>query len=130
MTLKAVYSKNLRKRYIASSGENSKYVDVVFISGFSAVTRQVLHFQRRLKPFGENADDVIIEVPCGITAIVADNNTYLGEVNKEGESLVLAKGGSGGSQENKFLAEKGEIYHIHLDLKLIADVALVGFVNS
>lgn len=47
-----------------------------------------------------------------------------------GEELLLAKGGAGGNSENGFLGQEGQSQTFILDLKLIADVGLVGFPNA
>lgn len=44
--------------------------------------------------------------------------------------MVIARGGVGGHSKNGFFGVKGQNYHIRLDLKLIADVGLVGFPNA
>lgn len=54
----------------------------------------------------------------------------VGEVNSEGEEILIAKGGTGGHPKNGFLGTKGQAYPIKLDLKLIADIGLVGFPNA
>lgn len=54
----------------------------------------------------------------------------LGELNKENTKLLVAKGGSGGSEETGYCGLKGESQIIKLDMKLIADVGLVGFPNA
>jgi len=43
---------------------------------------------------------------------------------------VIAKGGAGGGPESEFLGQKGETLSIQIDLKLIADIGLVGFPNA
>ncbi|XP_044280838.1 GTP-binding protein 10 isoform X2 [Varanus komodoensis] len=52
------------------------------------------------------------------------------ELNKAGERLLVARGGIGGCLATNFLPSKGQNQMIHLDLKLIADVGLVGFPNA
>jgi GTPase involved in cell partitioning and DNA repair len=54
----------------------------------------------------------------------------LGELNEQGQRLVIANGGDGGGPENEFLGQKGETFNIQIDLKLIADIGLVGFPNA
>lgn len=54
----------------------------------------------------------------------------LGELNEVGEELLVARGGPGGHPKNGFLGVTGQSYHINLDLKLIADIGLVGFPNA
>lgn len=49
-----------------------------------------------------------------------------GEVNSAGETVVVAKGGRGGDPRNGFQGQKGEALNITLDLKLVADIGLVG----
>ena len=50
----------------------------------------------------------------------------LGEVNEVGDKVLAARGGSGGGPQNGFVAEKGHQHSVNLDLKLIADIGLVG----
>lgn len=54
----------------------------------------------------------------------------VGEINEEGEEFVIAKGGTGGHPKNGFLGTKGQAFSVKLDLKLIADIGLVGFPNA
>ncbi len=79
---------------------------------------------RRIKLYGDKGADVEIIVPCGITVIREDGNVFLGEVNKENDRLLVAAGGKGGDKRNN--GEICEKFFVHLDLKLIADVGLVG----
>ncbi|XP_077664264.1 GTP-binding protein 10 isoform X2 [Eretmochelys imbricata] len=53
-----------------------------------------------------------------------------GELNKAGDRILVARGGIGGCLVTNFLPLKGQIQTIHLDLKLLADVGLVGFPNA
>lgn len=56
----------------------------------------------------------------------------LGELNKEGDEVLLASGGTGGSPftHPPYSGQKGIVQNITIDLKLIADVGLVGFPNA
>nr|XP_031827053.1 GTP-binding protein 10 homolog isoform X2 [Nomia melanderi] len=54
----------------------------------------------------------------------------VGEVNSDGAKLLVAKGGTGGCESTGYCGLKGENRSIILDLKLIADVGLVGFPNA
>jgi GTP-binding protein len=78
-----------------------------------------------LKLFGENGQDILIDVPCGVTAMT-DSGVVIGEVNNEDEQLIVAKGGRGASSLNNYKAEKGLAFSVNLDLKLIADIGLIG----
>lgn len=49
-----------------------------------------------------------------------------GDLNIDGDRVLVAIGGSGGSFYSNFVPSKGQAKHIRLDLKLIADVGLVG----
>lgn len=51
-------------------------------------------------------------------------------MNEEGEKLLIAKGGTAGHPKNGYLGTRGQEYGIKLDLKLIADIGLVGFPNA
>jgi len=91
---------------------------------------------------GADADDEILEVPLGTVAYEADSRKRLGEITEEGGTLVIAKGGKGGrgnwhfrSSTNQTPKEAeegtaGEERVVEIELKLIADVGLVGFPNA
>lgn len=59
-------------------------------------------------------------------------NSYSGELNQKGDKIVVAEGGPGGSPKSfpAFSGSKGHSQKITIDLKLIADVGLVGFPNA
>jgi len=78
---------------------------------------------------GAPGEDKIIAVPRGIT-VYNQNGVLLGELNKEDSKLLVARGGAGGSEDTGYCGLKGESQTIKLDLKLIADVGLVGFPNA
>ncbi|KAM4704862.1 GTP-binding protein 10 [Rhinophrynus dorsalis] len=70
-----------------------------------------------------------INVPTGIT-VTTDDGVTIGELDKEGDQLLVAKGGRGGGFRTDFIPSKGQKRIIRLDLKLIADFGLVGFPNA
>ena len=91
---------------------------------------------------GASGDDVFIDVPLGTVAYEAETRKQLGEITEDGQTIVLLKGGRGGKgnaffksatmQAPKF-AQPGEPSQeswIVLELKLLADVGLVGFPNA
>ncbi|XP_078051137.1 GTP-binding protein 10 homolog [Augochlora pura] len=78
---------------------------------------------------GTPGTDLSISVPVGIT-VYDDNKVKLGEINSEGEHLLVAKGGLGGCETTGYCGLKGQSRTIILDLRLIADVGLVGFPNA
>jgi len=55
---------------------------------------------------------------------------FTGELNEPESELIVAKGGEGGKKSNGFCGHKGESRSIKLELKLIADIGLVGFPNA
>lgn len=91
---------------------------------------------------GKSGEDKIIEVPCGTVAYDAQTGDFLGDVTEDGQELLLLKGGRGGKGNNFFktstnqaprYAQPGEPYqekYIVLELKVLADVGLVGFPNA
>ncbi len=92
--------------------------------------------------FGKSADDLIIKVPAGTLIYDADADELLGDLTEEGQQLVVCEGGRGGRGNTHFknsrhqtprTAEKGEPpveKSIRLELKLIADIGLVGVPNA
>ncbi|MBR0295336.1 MAG: GTPase ObgE [Bacilli bacterium] len=89
--------------------------------------------------YGKYADDVYVEVPIGTVIYLEEGHKFLGDLNEEGKTLMVAKGGRGGkgnacfkSSTNRVprIAEKGEPgerKRLILELKLLADVGLVGY---
>lgn len=87
---------------------------------------------------GSNAEDVIIKVPMGTTITNLDTNEVIADLTKEGESVVVARGGRGGRGNRAFanhenpaprmseLGEPGESLMVKCELKVLADVGLVG----
>lgn len=94
------------------------------------------------RSFGKDGSDKIIEVPCGTVVYDGDTGDYICEVKEHGERIVLLKGGRGGLGNWHFrtatnqaprYAQPGEPAlerNIILQLKVLADVGLVGFPNA
>ncbi|XP_031616901.1 GTP-binding protein 10 homolog [Contarinia nasturtii] len=78
---------------------------------------------------GRRGEDLKIKVPIGVT-IFDENHTKIGELNEPGDTCLAAGGGIGGCSGNNFLGTKGQSHVVTLDLKLIADVGMVGFPNA
>jgi len=78
---------------------------------------------------GDAGADLAIPVPLGVT-VSDDEGRVIGEINKEGERLLVTKGAPGGGIKNDFVGRKATGIHVRLDLKLLADVGLVGFPNA
>lgn len=91
---------------------------------------------------GKKGESKIIEVPCGTVAYDAHTGEYLCDITDDGQEVVLLKGGRGGlgnvhfkssTNQTPRYAQPGEPYEerwIILELKLLADVGLVGFPNA
>lgn len=91
---------------------------------------------------GTSGDDVVIEVPLGTVARNADTGEYLFEITEENEQKTLLRGGRGGLGNDHFKSpvnrtpryaqpgEPGLEGWFILELKLLADVGLVGFPNA
>ena len=91
---------------------------------------------------GADGEDIVLEVPLGTVARDAETGEFLFEITKHGESHILMKGGRGGLGNDHFKSatnqtpryaqpgEEGEEGWKILELKVLADVGLVGFPSS
>lgn len=96
----------------------------------------------RDKRHGTDGKDVYIDVPCGTVVYDAETGKYICDVTEDGQEVLLLKGGRGGLGNFQFrtatnqaprYAQPGEPMQeltIILELKLLADVGLVGFPNA
>ena len=94
------------------------------------------------KCFGKDGNDIVIEVPCGTVAYDAETGEYLCDITDDGQEEILLKGGRGGlgnwhfrtaTRQAPRFAQPGEPAQermVVLELKLLADVGLVGFPNA
>jgi GTP-binding protein len=91
------------------------------------------------KMYGKYADDIYIKVPVGTVVIEEGTNRIIADFTKHGQTEMIAKGGRGGRGNAKFATsvnqvpriaengEPGEEFNAKIELKLLADVGLVGF---
>ena len=91
---------------------------------------------------GRDGADLRIQVPAGTVVIAADNGEILGELTASGDEMVVARGGRRGLGNARFKSSTnraprrttegatGECRALHLELKLLADVGLVGMPNA
>ncbi len=94
------------------------------------------------KKTGKNGDGLIIEVPPGTLVSDVETNKLLKDFTQSGESFTVAQGGRGGQGNYRFKTsthrtprfaqpgESGQFLKLKLDLKLIADVGLIGLPNA
>ena len=91
---------------------------------------------------GAKGGDLSIEVPCGTVITDADTGEYIGDLTMDGETLCVAEGGKGGLGNKHFLSNRnrapehalpgleGGVRRLRLELKLIAEVGIIGLPNA
>lgn len=87
------------------------------------------------KKTGKRGEDRVILVPAGTQAIEESSGCLLEDLGIDGQEVAVAKGGKGGwgnyhTKKEGHAGKAGEIKTIIFDLKLIADVGIVGFPNA
>jgi len=145
-----------KAKYITNGGpdggDGGKGGDVTFIADASINTLIDFRYKKVYKAqngqdgakrncSGADGEDIIIKVPIGTIIREVKTNKIMADLTKDGESRTIIKGGKGGKGNQHFAtptrqapryAEKGRTakeYDIILELKLIADVSLIGFPN-
>lgn len=143
-----------REKYVPmggpAGGDGGKGADVVFEVNEGLRTLMDFRYQRHWKAprgehgmsknqHGKNAKDMIVKVPPGTVVMDAETKEVIADLVENGQRAVIAKGGRGGRGNSRFatpsnpapeLAENGEPGQerdVILELKLLADVGLVGF---
>ncbi len=94
------------------------------------------------KKTGKTGKDLILKVPIGTQIFEEDNNTLTEDLKKIGQKIVIAEGGKGGLGNVRFKSStnraprkktdgaKGESFWIWLQLKIIADIGIIGMPNA
>jgi len=145
-----------REKYIPKGGpdggDGGRGGHVEFVASGNKNTLQELYLRKRLIAkngqsgmgsdcHGKYGEDIIMEVPIG-TIIRDEDGHLLADLSEEGESYILARGGEGGMGNARFATStnraprysqsgtEGEQGIRHLELKLMADVGLLGLPNA
>ncbi|KHJ48227.1 tetratricopeptide repeat protein [Trichuris suis] len=103
VTLERLAAQNPSRRFIAGPGQDSKKFQLI----------------------GDKGENKVVKVPVGIT-VKTDEGKLIRDLHHAGDQLLVATGGLGGCASNDYKGVKPTSYIIRLDLKLIADVGLVG----
>lgn len=146
-----------RAKYIPNGGpdggDGGRGGDIILRGNRNYWTLLHLKYQRHVfagngasgginKSTGAAGEDKIIDVPCGTVAYNAETGEFLCDVMEDGQKVVLLKGGRGGlgnvhfataTRQTPRFAQPGEPMRemtVTLELKLLADVGLVGFPNA
>ena len=145
-----------RAKYIThggpDGGDGGRGGDVIFVGNESMGTLMDFRYKRMFKAgngqdggkrncFGKDGESVVIKVPVGTVIREAESGKIMADITKHGEEKILIHGGKGGKGNQHFAtptrqapryAEPGRVakeYDVILELKLIADVGLIGFPN-
>lgn len=133
-----------------SGGDGGRGGSVIFVATNSLSTLLDLRYYREYKAqngekghakkmHGADADDLVIRVPVGTCVYDDDTGNIIADLTKAGQRAVIAKGGRGGRGNARFASsrnpapkicengEPGEKFNLRVELKLLADVGLVGF---
>ena len=146
-----------REKYLAKGGpdggDGGKGGDIVMVGNTQMWTLLHLRYTRHLRAehgqsggkqrsSGAGGKDILIEVPLGTIARDPESNDQIGEITEDGQRVILLKGGRGGLGNDHFktsvnqaptYAQPGEAgieSFVIFELKILADVGLVGFPNA
>jgi GTP-binding protein len=142
-----------REKYVPMGGPNGgnggKGSSIIFKVDKGLHTLLDLKYQKEIKgkkgengkgsnKFGSNAEDIYVKVPLGTVIKDTDTGLILADLTKENDEVVVAKGGRGGRGNTAFKThsntapnfsengEPGEEKVLKIELKMLADVGLVG----
>lgn len=145
-----------RAKYITNGGpdggDGGKGGDIIFVADKSETTLVDFRFKRKFLAdkgkngtksncTGKDAEDIIIKVPVGTIIREEKSNRVMADLAYDGATKVLIKGGKGGKGNQHFATSvrqapkyaesgrKSKEFNIILELKLIADVGLIGLPN-
>ncbi|WP_135555049.1 GTPase ObgE [Paenibacillus cymbidii] len=143
-----------REKYVPeggpAGGDGGNGGDVIFRVDEGLRTLMDFRYQRHFKAdrgvkgrnksmHGAGADDMIVRVPPGTVVIDDDTQEIIADLTRQGQEVVVARGGRGGRGNTRFVTasntapeiaengEEGEERWVVLELKVMADIGLVGF---
>ncbi|MBO9609223.1 MAG: GTPase ObgE [Paenibacillaceae bacterium] len=143
-----------REKYVPeggpAGGDGGNGGDVIFRVDEGLRTLMDFRYQRHFKAergvkgrnksmHGANADDMIVRVPPGTVVLDDDTQEIIADLTRQGQEVVVARGGRGGRGNTRFVTasntapeiaengEEGQERWIVLELKVMADIGLVGF---
>lgn len=143
-----------REKYVEFGGpwggNGGRGGSVIFVGDEGKQNLIDLRYQRHIRAkdgengmskgmYGRNAEDRYIRVPLGTVVYSENKEFFLGEITRQSQELVVAKGGKGGRGNMAFATARnstpdfaengdlGEIRKLHVELKVLADVGLVGY---
>lgn len=146
-----------RAKYITNGGpdggDGGKGGDIIFVADEGLTTLIDFRYKKSFKAdpgddggkrncSGKGAEDIVIKVPVGTIIREAETNKIMADMVKPNEEKIIIKGGKGGKGNQHFAtatrqaprySERGRIskeYDVWLELKLIADVGLIGLPNA
>ena len=145
-----------REKYVPeggpSGGDGGQGGSVILQVAEGLHTLADFHFQRHFKAergengkaknmHGANGSDLLVKVPVGTVVRLAGTKEVIADLASAGQQFIVARGGRGGKGNARFvssvnraprIAENGDLGEekwIELELKLLADVGLIGFPN-
>ena len=134
-------------------GDGGKGGSIIFEATTGLTTLQDFRYKRkyeavsgekggRRKQYGSSGGDLVIQVPVGTLVKDAESGRVMADLVEDGQRVVIARGGSGGKGNTHFANSvrqaprfaraglPGEIFDLLIELKLLADVGLVGMPNA
>ena len=146
-----------REKYVPlggpSGGDGGRGGDIIFVGDESLKTLIDFRYRQHYRAdrgahgqgknmYGAGAEDLTVKVPVGTVIKDSETEELIGDIVKDGQAVIVAKGGRGGRGNVRFatlkdkapqMAEKGEPGQektLVMELKLLADAGLIGFPNA